>query len=57
MKYITERLNFLFRSTTGLVLLAISLIAVVAGVWGMISFGYKDEVIGILGMDMVAAER
>ena len=57
MKYITDRLAYLFSSTTGLVLLAISLIAVVAGVWGMISFGYKDEVVGILGMDMVAAER
>jgi hypothetical protein len=57
MKYITDRLAYLFRSTTGLVLLAISLIAVIAGVWGMISFGYKDEVVAILGLDMVAAER
>ena len=54
--------NFLFRSTKGLILVAIALIALVTAIWGMISgpmaeFGVRDIVIRTFGMDIVEAER
>lgn len=56
------RYNFLFRSTKGLILVAIALIALVTAIWGMISgpmaeFGVRDLVINTFGMDIVEAER
>lgn len=56
------RYNFLFRSTKGLILVAIALIALVTAIWGMISgpmaeFGVRDIVIRTFGMDIVEAER
>ncbi len=62
MNKITDRLNYLFRSPKGLVLLAIALIAIVTAVWGMLSgplaeLGFKDFAVRLLGMDLEAAER
>ena len=62
MTFIKERLNYLFRSTKGLILLAMAMIAVVAAIFGMLSgpmaeMGVRDFVVRILKMDMVQAER
>lgn len=57
-----ERLNYLFTSTKGLILVAIAMIAMVTAVWGMLSgpmaeMGVREIVVRALGMDMVQAER
>ncbi len=57
-----ERFNYLFRSTKGLVLVAISLISIVTAIWGTLSgpmaeWGVKDFVVNLLGMDLDPAER
>jgi hypothetical protein len=62
MGALQARYNFLFRSTKGLILVAIALIALVTAIWGMISgpmaeFGIRDLVIRTFGMDIVEAER
>jgi hypothetical protein len=62
MGALKARYNFLFRSTKGLILVAIALIALVTAIWGMISgpmaeFGVRDLVIRTFGMDIVEAER
>jgi len=62
MGALKARYNFLFRSTKGLILVAIALIAMVTAIWGMLSgpmaeFGIRDIVIRIFGMDIVEAER
>jgi len=56
------RLNFLFSSTKGLILVAIALIGIVTAVWGMLSgpmaeIGVREVVVKLLGMDMLQAER
>jgi hypothetical protein len=62
MGALRARYNFLFKSTKGLILVAIALIALVTAIWGMISgpmaeFGVRDLVIRTFGMDLVEAER
>lgn len=62
MGALKARYNFLFRSTKGLILVAIALIALVTVIWGMISgpmaeFGVRELVIRTFGMDIVEAER
>jgi hypothetical protein len=62
MQVIRSRFNYLFRSTKGLVLVAISLIAVVTAIWGTLSgpmaeWGIKDVTVKLLGMDLDPAER
>jgi len=62
MGALKARYNFLFRSTKGLILVAIALIALITAIWGMISgpmaeFGVRDLVIRTFGMDIVEAER
>jgi len=57
-----HRLNYLFNSTKGLILVAIALVAIVTAVWGMLSgpmaeMGVREVVIKLLGMDIVQAER
>jgi hypothetical protein len=57
-----ERYHFLFRSTKGLVLLAIAMISIVTAVWGMLSgpmaeWGVRETVIRITGMQLDPAER
>jgi hypothetical protein len=56
------RFNFLFRSTKGLILVAIAMIALTTAVFGMLSgpmaeFGIRDVVVRLLGIKLVAAER
>jgi hypothetical protein len=62
MPAITKRFNFLFRSTKGLVLVAIALIALTTALFGTLSgplaeWGLKDIVVRGLGMRLVEAER
>lgn len=62
MPAITNRFNYLFRSTTGLALVAIAMISLVTAIWGMLSgpmveWGVKDVVVRLTGMQLVEAER
>jgi len=62
MKWMTERFEFLFRSTKGLVLVAIALISLVTVMFGMLSgpmdeLGVKDVIVRALGYDLNPAER
>lgn len=62
MQAISKRFDYLFRSTAGLALVAIGLIAIVTAVWGMLSgpmaeLGVRDIVVRVLGMRMDPLER
>jgi hypothetical protein len=62
MKPLTDRFNYLFRSTKGLILLAIALISIVTAAWGMLSgplkeWGISDVAVRLYGMRLVEAER
>jgi len=62
MQGLLERYNFLFRSTRGLVLVALALIALVTAIWGMLSgpmadLGLRDLVVRLTGMVLEPAER
>jgi len=62
MQSIVQRFNYLFRSTKGLVLVSIALIALVTAVWGTISgpmaeWGVRDVSVRLLGMQLNPAER
>jgi hypothetical protein len=62
MKALQDRFNYLFRSTKGLILVAIALIAIVTAMWGMLSgplkeWGISDAAIRLYGMKLVEAER
>lgn len=62
MQFFKERFRYLFGSTKGLILVAIAMVAMVTGLWGMLSgpmaeYGVRDLVVRLLGMDMVQAER
>jgi len=62
MHALKYRFNYLFRSTIGLALVAISLIAIVTAIWGMLSgpmveWGVRDIVVRFLGMQLHPAER
>ncbi|MGC8779409.1 MAG: hypothetical protein ACP5UQ_00930 [Anaerolineae bacterium] len=62
MHAILARLNFLFRSTRGLVLVAIALISLVTALWGMLSgplkeWGISEVAVQLYGMKLVEAER
>ena len=62
MQAIARRLDFLFRSTRGLVLVAIALISLVTALWGMLSgplkeWGVSDVAVQLYGMRLVEAER
>jgi hypothetical protein len=62
VKVLTDRLNFLFRSTKGLILLAIAMIGLETAIFGMLSgpmadFGVRDTVVRLLNMQLVQAER
>ena len=57
MKSIQARYKYFFRSTKGLVLVAIAMISLVTAIFGMLSgpmqeFGISDVVIKALGMQM-----
>ena len=62
MQAITHRFNYLFRSTRGLVLVAIAVVALVTAIWGtlsgpMVEWGIRDITVKVLGMVMVQAQR
>jgi hypothetical protein len=62
MKPLTDRFNYLFRATKGLILVAIALISLVTAAWGMLSgplkeWGISDVAVRLYGMRLVEAER
>jgi hypothetical protein len=62
MQWIQSRYDYLFRSTRGLALVAIALVALVTAIWGTLSgpmaeLGIKDVTVRILGIDLQPAER
>jgi hypothetical protein len=62
MQALLDRFNYLFRSTRGLVLVGIAMVALVTTFFGMLSgpmaeFGVKDIVVRTFGLDLVEAER
>jgi len=57
-----ERFEYLFRSTKGLVLVAISMVSLVTALFGMLSgpmveWGVRDFVVKLFGMKLLHAER
>ncbi len=61
-EFVRTRLQYLFGSSKGLILVAIAMIALVTAVWGMLSgpmaeMGVREVVVRLLGMDLVQAER
>jgi hypothetical protein len=62
MTWIGSRFKFLFRSTKGLILVAIAFAALISAFFGMLSgpmadYGIKDVVVKALNIDLVPAER
>ncbi len=62
MQAFTKRWNYLFRSTKGLILVAIAMIAMTTAIFGTLSgpmaeFGIRDVMVRLLKMDLVEAER
>jgi hypothetical protein len=62
MQLIRDRFNFLFKSTKGLILVAIAMIGLETAIFGMLSgpmaeYGVRDVVVNLLNMDLVQAER
>jgi hypothetical protein len=62
MAWIQKRVEFLFRSTKGLILVAIAMIALATAFFGMLSgpmaeFGVRDFWVRTFGLDLQAAER
>jgi hypothetical protein len=62
MQFIKARLSYLFKSTKGLILVAIAMIAIETALFGMLSgpmaeFGIRDIVVRLFNMDLVQAER
>ncbi len=61
-EFLGKRLDYLFRSTKGLTLVAIALIAIVTAIWGtlsgpMVEWGIRDITVNTLGMDLTQADR
>jgi hypothetical protein len=62
MQFIKDRFHYLFNSTKGLILVAITMIGIETAIWGMLSgpmaeMGVREVVIKLLGMNIVQAER
>ena len=62
MQFMKDRFNYLFKSTKGLILVAIAMIALETAIFGMLSgpmaeLGVRDFMIRTLKMDIVQAER
>ncbi|HHE71530.1 MAG TPA: hypothetical protein ENL34_04530 [Chloroflexi bacterium] len=62
MQFIRDRFNYLFKSTKGLILVAIAMIAMETALFGMLSgpmaeMGVRDFVVRTLHMDLRPAER
>lgn len=61
-EFLGKRLDYLFRSTKGLTLVAIALVAIVTAIWGtlsgpMVEWGVRDITVNLLGMDLHQADR
>lgn len=57
MNFLKERFNYLFTSTKGLVLVAISMVSLVTAIWGtlsgpMVEWGVRDITVRLLGMKL-----
>jgi hypothetical protein len=62
MQFVKDRLHYLFKSTKGLILVAIAMIGLETALFGMLSgpmaeFGVRDIVVRLFKMDLVQAER
>jgi hypothetical protein len=62
MSFVKDRFDYLFRSTKGLILVAIAMIAMETALFGMLSgpmaeLGVRDVIVRALRMDLVQAER
>jgi cation transport ATPase len=62
MYWLAQRFNFLFRSTKGLILVAIAMIALAAAFFGMLSgpmveFGARDFVVRAFRMSLLPEQR
>ena len=62
MEFIQTRFEYLFKSTKGLILVAIAMIGLETALFGMLSgpmaeFGIRDVVVRLFNMDLVQAER
>ncbi len=62
MKFFKERFEYLFTSTKGLVLVAISMISLVTAIWGtlsgpMVEWGVRDITVKLLGMKLTPIQR
>src|SRR4030042_5729068 len=62
MQVIKDRFTYLFKSTKGLILVAVAMIALETALFGMLSgpmaeFGVRDVVVRALKMSLVQAER
>ena len=62
MGFLADRYHYLFRSTKGLVLVAIAMVSIVTAIWGtlsgpMVEWGIRDITVNTLGMKLDPAER
>lgn len=62
MQFVKDRFNYLFKSTKGLILVAIAMIALETALFGMLSgpmaeLGVRDFVVRVFKMNLVQAER
>jgi len=62
MGFLAERYHYLFRSTKGLVLVAIAMVSVVTAIWGtlsgpMVEWGVRNITVKMLGMQLDPVER
>lgn len=62
MLFIRDRFDYLFKSTKGLILVAIAMIAMTTALFGMLSgpmaeLGISDHIVRIFRMDLIQAER
>lgn len=62
MQFVKDRLDYLFRSTRGLTLVAIAVVSVITAIFGtlsgpMVEWGIKDITVRVLGMKLIEADR
>lgn len=62
MRALSKRLDYLFRSTRGLTLVAIAVVSIITAIFGtlsgpMVEWGIKDITVRALGLKLVEAER
>jgi hypothetical protein len=62
MQAVGRRFDYLFRSTRGLILVAIGVVSLITAIFGMLSgpmveWGVRDVVVRFLGLEMVQAQR